>query len=80
MQSTFEASGRPSAFEHRQLEPIWLRDAKKRRVLYADTRGTVLFRHVMAEINAGVAQIRINVPEARQRGPSSSPARRVTRS
>ena len=67
MQSTFEASGRPSAFEHHQLEPIWLRDAKKRLVLYADTRETVLFRRVMAEIDAGVAQI--NVPEARQRGP-----------
>jgi hypothetical protein len=73
IQSTFEASpvlvDCPVQIEHRQREPIWLRDSEKKFAPYDDTRETVLLRRLMNEINEGSKQIRIEVPDARRHGP-----------
>jgi hypothetical protein len=76
MRSTFEV---PSAllavfrndtkpFEHHPRESIWLRDSEKRPIDYPETRQTAALRRIMDEINDGMRQIRIDVPDGQQRG------------
>lgn len=77
VQSTFEASPAlircwndgPLPFDHRQREPLWLRDHDKRLTDYEETGQTFLLRRIMREINDGLAQIRVYVPDAHRHGP-----------